>query len=61
MYKMSTRSKTIRIILLPVWVIIWIFGGIALAFAYVFEGLWNGMEKLRDAFEDWINNIAPLD
>lgn len=61
MYKMSTRSKTIRIMLIPLWALIWIFGGVALAFAYVFEGLWNGMDKLRDAFEDWVNNIAPLD
>lgn len=61
MYPMSTKSKVIRISLLPVWLVIWIVGGTTLAFAYIFEGIWNGMDKLRDKFEEWVNNIAPLD
>lgn len=61
MYRMSKKSLAIRISLLPVWLVIWMVGGIALAFAYIFEGIWNGMDKLRDKFEEWINNVAPLD
>lgn len=61
MYPMSKRSKAIRIALLPVWLVIWIVGGVALGLAYLFEGIWNGMDKLRDKFEEWVNNIAPLD
>jgi hypothetical protein len=37
MYHMSTKSKVIRISLLPVWLVIWMVGGTALAFAYAFE------------------------
>ena len=61
MYPMSKKSKVIRISLLPIWLVIWMVGGIALAFAYIFEGIWNGMDKLRDKFEEWVNNVAPLD
>lgn len=61
MYRMSIKSKVIRISLLPVWLVIWMVGGTALAFAYLFEGIWNGMDKLRDKFEEWVNNVAPLD
>lgn len=61
MYRMSTNSKVIRISLLPVWLVIWMVGGIALVFAYVFEGIWSGMDKLRDKFEGWVNSVAPLD
>ena len=61
MYHMGTKSKVIHISLLPVWLVIWMVGGTALAFAYIFEGIWNGMDKLRDNFEEWVHNIAPLD
>lgn len=61
MYRMSTKSKVIRISLLPIWLVIWMVGGIALAFAYFFEAIWKGMDNLRDDFEGWVHNIAPLD
>ncbi|EFO8707805.1 hypothetical protein HPM00_004175 [Salmonella enterica] len=58
---MSRRSKTIRIALLPVWLIVWLVGGVAMVLAYVFNGVWETMDKLRDKFESWVNNVAPLD
>lgn len=61
MYPMSRRSKTIRIALLPVWLIVWLVGGVAMVLAYVFNGVWETMDKLRDKFESWVNNVAPLD
>ncbi len=61
MYPMSRRSKTIRIALLPVWLIVWLAGGAAMVLAYVFNGVWETMDKLRDKFESWVNNVAPLD
>lgn len=61
MYKMSKRSKIIRIALLPAWLIIWLVGAVAMVLAYIFDGVYNAMDKLRDKFESWANDIAPLD
>lgn len=60
MYKMKTRSKVIRLALLPVWLTVWLVGGAAMVLAYIFNGMWETMDKLRDKFESWVNDIAPL-
>lgn len=59
--KMSKKSKAIRICLLPIWILIWFVGGIGLGLAYFFEAIWSGMDKVRDKFEEWVNNIAPVE
>lgn len=60
MYPMTNRSLVIRIVLLPVYVVLWILGGIALTAYYLTEKLWNFLDKLMDKFEAWVNRIAPL-
>lgn len=61
MYLMSKKSLAIRIALLPVYVVLWFFGGIALTAYYLTEKLWNFLDKLTDKFESWVHRIAPLD
>lgn len=60
MYQMGKRSLVIRIVLLPVYVVLWFLGGIAIAANYVTENVWNFLDKLMDKFEAWVNRIAPL-
>ena len=61
MYKMSTRSKVIRIALLPIWLVLWVVGGITYLLNDLFEFIWEHMDKLMDKFMSWVNRIAPLD
>lgn len=60
MYQMSKRSLVTRILLLPVYVVLWFLGGIALTAYYLTEKLWNFLDKLMDKFEAWVHKVAPL-
>lgn len=61
MYPMSRRSKIIRWSLLPLWLPLWVIGLVILILNLTFEKLWYVVDFLRDKFESWVNNIAPLD
>lgn len=61
MLPMSKKSKVIRIALIPIWLAIWVIGGLTLVLAHIFDHLWSGMDKARDSFESWVHRIAPLD
>lgn len=61
MYPMSKRSKIIRWSLLPLWLPLWVIGLVILILNLTFEKLWYVVDFLRDKFESWVNNIAPLD
>ena len=61
MYPMSRRSKIIRWSLLPLWLPLWVIGLVILILNLTFEKLWYVVDFLRDKFESWINDIAPLD
>lgn len=61
MYQMSKRSLVIRIALLPVYIVLWFLGSIALTAYYLTEKLWNFLDKLMYKFEAWVHKIAPLD
>lgn len=60
MYRMSKRSKAIRILLLPVWLCIFLTGLPLLGLTYTFDYLWQRIDMIRDKFEAWVNKIAPL-
>lgn len=61
MYRMSKKSLAIRIAVLPVYLVLWFFDGIAGALSYLAEKLWDFMDSLMDKFESWINRVAPLE
>lgn len=61
MYKMSKRSLAIRVLLLPVYVVLWIVVGITYLLSDFFEFIWDCMDSLMDKFMSWVNRIAPLD
>ena len=61
MYPMSRRSKIIRWSLLPLWLPLWAIGLVILILNLTFEKLWYVVDFLRDKFESWVNDIAPLD
>lgn len=61
MYPMSRRSKIIRWSLLPLWLPLWFIGLVILILNLTFEKLWYVVDFLRDKFESWVNDIAPLD
>lgn len=61
MYQMSKRSLVIRIVLLPVYIVLWFLNGIALTTYFLTEKLWNFLDKLMHKFETWTDKIAPLD
>lgn len=61
MYPMSKRSKIIRWLLLPLWLPLWVIGLVILILNLTFEKLWYVVDFLRDKFESWVNDIAPLD
>lgn len=61
MYPMSRRSKIIRWSLLPLWLPLWVIGLVILILNLTFEKLWYVVDFLRDKFESWVNDIAPLD
>ena len=61
MYPMSKKSLAIRIALLPVWLVLWVLGGITYLLNDVFEFIWDCMDNLMDKFMSWVNRIAPLD
>lgn len=58
---MSKKSLAIRIALLPVWIVLWIVGGITYLLSDFFEFIWGCMDSLMDKFMSWVNRIAPLD
>ena len=61
MYPMGRRSKIIRWSLLPLWLPLWVIGLVILILNLTFEKLWYVVDFLRDKFESWVNDIAPLD
>lgn len=61
MYQMSRRSKIIRWSLMPLWLPLWVIGLVILILNLTFEKLWYVVDFLRDKFESWVNDIAPLD
>lgn len=61
MYRMSKKSLAIRIALLPVWIVLWVVGGITYLLSDFFEFIWDCMDSLMDKFMNWVNRIAPLD
>ena len=61
MYKMGKRSLAIRIALLPIWVVLWVVGGICYLLVESFEFIWERMDNFMDKFMAWVNRIAPLD
>ena len=61
MYRMSKKSLAIRIALLPVWIVLWVVGGITYLLNDFFEFIWDCMDSLMDKFMSWVNRIAPLD
>lgn len=61
MYPMNRRSKIIRWSLLPLWLPLWAIGLVILILNLTFEKLWYVVDFLRDKFESWVNDIAPLD
>lgn len=61
MYRMSGKSKLIRLSLLPLWIPFWVVGLVILTLNLAFDKLWIFVDTARDRFESWVNKIAPLD
>lgn len=61
MYPMSKKSLAIRIALLPVYIVLWVLGGITYLLSDFFEFIRDCMDNLMDKFMNWVNRLAPLD
>lgn len=58
---MNKKSIFIRVILLPLYLILWTLGLLAIIGSFIFNELYDKMDYIRDLFQMWVDKIAPLD
>ncbi|BBK09245.1 hypothetical protein [Klebsiella phage 05F01] len=58
---MNKKSIFIRVILFPVYLILWTLGLLAIIGSFIFNEFYDKMDYIRDLFQMWVDKIAPLD
>lgn len=58
---MNKKSIFIRVILFPVYLILWTLGLLAIIGSFIFNEFFDKMDYIRDLFQMWVDKIAPLD
>lgn len=58
---MNKKSIFIRVILFPIYLILWTLGLLAIVGSFIFNELYDKMDYIRDLFQMWVDKIAPLD
>lgn len=51
----------IRIIVLPIYLILWTLGLLAIIGSFIFNEFFDKIDYIRDLFQMWVDKIAPLD
>lgn len=58
---MNKKSIFIRVMLFPIYIILWTLGLLAIIGSFIFNEFYDKMDYIRDLFQMWVYKIAPLD